>query len=398
MDIKPLSARAARAIQYEVGQVLEEFEAIRQELTQLRVTDCGNNYLINNILYEGSSVVEQKVYSTRVKIVAEAAGYIMHTYGLEFMGLSDHGNGSVVLGKGFVPMLAIGTAVWGDNSRRESLALYSDLILRARGTPKTLFGGSVTSLVGRADPRVFDPSEYAFLTDDNVRILAESSIAAARYRTYAPPNYDMSTEASKELFKKIIESSTGIINFSALDPDSHVSKWYEATKRSLEKNLGGNEEHEAIKAHMKQGAVAITSMSFMHDKPFGRTNFFSVKNRHSVMVIRPDEFGVAKIVSRRYISDLSEIEHEYPHVVSAFKLREIESGRPYYFNAGFSESYGCITFTIHSVPAKMRPQREKASIFTAMTSVFPEEMYIDKGVVPDTPAVTPADAIPTLDF
>lgn len=404
IDAQPLSPRAARAISAETNHVLASMGQLGKELRDEGIETVHGNYLINNVIADSATLLSLRFvdppilrFSERVRLVAEAAAYLMHEYGLELMGWSSFGRGGLVLGKGDVPMLSIGTEVWGQKDQRESLALYSDGIARTRGADKNVIrGGSITSLVKRAPAEVFDPNTYTFLSDELIRIMAETSVATAVYRKKVSVDY--SKIPAEDMFRLINGSVTGIINFSELDVANPIRKWLDDTKKLVSQNENSKETGEEIKAHMKKGLVCVINLcNYNRSGNYHSTpNIFGIGNRkYSVIVFRPDEFGVMKFVSRKYVGSISEIEHEYPHIASAYHLRKIEVGHDHFDSSGYSEAYGCVGAYVASITAANR--RTKNFLMRAAIAVFPETMYIEKDVVTEAAPVSPASPVSAVD-
>jgi hypothetical protein len=388
IDIQPLSPRAARAISSQTNHVLATLKQIGKSMRERGVTVSGN-YLINNVMNDEDN------FSPRVRIVAEAAAYLMSTYDLELMGWASFGRGGLVLGKGDVPMLTIGTAEWGRKPERESLAIFSDAISRDRGSVKNVcYGGSITSLIKRVSPEVFDPNTYTFLSDEVIRIMAEAAVASATYRKKT--SIDYSSVPAEDMFRLIDKSVTGIVNFAELDVANPIRKWFDGIKEAVGKNEDNKGTHEEIKAHMKKGFVCVVNMNF--GSKHVSNNVFGLNGRkYSVLVFRPDEFGVMKYVSRKNVESVSDIEYEYPHIASAYHLRKIEAGHDK-FDMGYSEAYGCTGFSLVSTTSANKVSRNY--LMRSTVAVFPETMYIEKGVVtaPTAPTSSVDSIVSTLEF
>lgn len=395
MDITPLSSRAARVISAETNHVLASMGRLGKDLVDRGIESVrgSGNYFINNVIADAVTLSSStRRFSERVRAVAEAAAYIMHEYNLELVGWCSFGRGGLVLGKGDVPMLSICTDEWGLHERRESLAIYSDAINRERGSEKNVIrGSSITSLIKRVPEEVFDPNTYSFLSDDVLRIMSESTVASATYSKRTTIDYSAPGE---DIFRLINESVTGIVNFSELDAANPVRKWYDQTKKLFDQNNASKGNNEEIKAHMKKGVVCIVNMNYGMGRDY---NIYGLDNRlYSVLVFRPDEFGVMKYVSRKYVRSISEIEYEYPHIASAYQLRKIEQGDEDFASYGmYEEAYGCVGFSVCSITNANRKNR--TYLMRAKAAVFPETMYIEKDVVTEAAPVSPASPVSVVD-
>ena len=389
---KNVSPRVRRAIHLELGQVLTALKSLEQSLYNENIQTVGGNYLINNLIAKG-------VGDARVDAVAEAAAYVMREKGLDLMGFSSHGRGCIVLGKGDVPMIAVGTEYWGNEDPRDSFALYSDMIRRTRGATKNVvYGDSIASILKRTDPEVFDSNKYTFHEDEFVRILVESHISVNNYRKLSTIDYSLESGPSEELFKLMSQSTTGIIDARSV---ASLNTWFTDIKNKLDDNASKSTTRDEIKANMAQGSVCIISMNFhpQNHSNFSDTTLYGFPGRrYAVLVIRPNEFNVKQVVSRRYVNSISEIEQEYPHIASAVQLRRVEKDHPFRFENGYSEAYGCIGLMFYSTTSK-RLTSGTDVLFRTPAVIFPEKMHIEKGIVPVTPAEPVfASTIPTLDF
>lgn len=389
---KNVSPRVRRAIHLELMRVIAALKFLEQSLHNENIQTVGGNYLINNLIAKG-------VGDARVDAVAEAAAYVMHEKDLDIMGVSSHGRGCIVLGKGDVPMIAVGTEYWGNDDPRESLALYSDMIRRTRGATKNVvYGDSIASILKRTESEVFDPNKYTFHEDEFVRVIVESHIAVNNYRKLSKVEYSLTSSDGEELFKLMNQSTTGIIDARSV---ASLNTWFTDIKNKLNDNASKGTTRDEIKANMAQGAVCIISMNFhpQNHSNYSDTNLFGFPGkRYAVLVIRPNEFGIKQVVSRRYVNSISEIEQEYPHIASAVQLRRIETGHPFRFENGYSEAYGCIGLMFFSTSSK-RAVSGTEVLFRTPAVVFPEKMHIEKGIVPVAPAEpVVASTIPTLDF
>ena len=390
-ETKSLSRRAMDKVYSEYEHIVCSLRSLKQSLADENIQSSSGSYFINNLIANG-------LQDNRVQAIAQSAAYVMNEKGLDLLGFSSHGRGCVVLGKGNVPMIALGTEYWGNDDPRESLALYSDMIRRARGKPKNVvYGDSIVSILKRIEPEVFDPNKYTFHEDEFVRIIVDAHLSKSSYRKLSTVEYSLTSPNGEELFKLMSQSTTGIIDVRG---SASINAWFNDTKKKLEDNAAKSSTRDEIKANMALGAVCIISMNFhpQNHSIYSDTNLFGFpRKRYAVLVIRPNEFNVRQIVSRRYINDISEIEQEYPHITSAIQLRRIETGHPFRFDGGYSESYGCTGIMLYSVGNNSSTREDP--LFHTPAVIFPEKMHIEKGIVPVAPAEpVVASTIPTLDF
>ncbi len=391
MSIKRLSNRAFNQIRHEYGHVINSLATLGRSLRDEGITNVSGNYLIANVIADTGGPDQ------RVQTVAEAAAYIMAEKNLELLGFSMEHRGGLILGKNNVPMMVVGTTYWGDNNPRESLMLLSDLINRSRGTYKNMIvGDSITSILKRVDPDVFNPAKYTFHEDEFVRVLVDGQISRSSFRKMANIDYMLDGVTAKKLFDLMDVSTTSIIDAGS---EELINSWFSKIRQKRDSNEENNYTSAEIKKNMALGSVCVISMKFhpQNYSAYADTNFFGFPgHRYCVLVIRADEFGVRKVVSRRYIDDVSEIEKDYPHITSAFHLRRIETGHPFRFEGGYSEAYGCTGFHLYSVGGSKEDR-----LFKTPAVVFPEKMHIEKAVLESVPAPVSADAasaIPALDF
>lgn len=392
MDTKRLSARAFKQIRHEYGHVMNTLAGLGRRLRDEGIGNVGGNYLINNI-------IEAFDRDERVQTVAEAAAYIMTEKNLELLGFSMEHRGGLILGKNNVPMVIVGTTYWGDSNPRESLMLLSDLISRSRGTIKNIVvGDSIISILKRTDPEVFNPARYTFHEDDYISVIASSQISSSSFRKVSTIDYTLDNESSEKLFGLMDKSTTGIVDVSSVES---ITAWFNKVKQKRDVNNENRSTSMDIRMNMGLGSVCVISMNF-HPQNYSKyadASFYGFTGRrYCVLVLRTDEFGIRKVVSRRYIDDISEIEKDYPHITSAFHLRRIETGHPFRFEGGYSEAYGCIGLHFYSVGSK---RSKEDPLFKTPAVIFPEKMHIEKAVLESVPAPVSTDVastIPTLDF
>ena len=392
MDIKRLSTRAFKQVRHEYGHVINHVIQLGRRLKDEGISSVGGNYFINNI-------IETSDRSERVQAVVEAAAYIMTEKNLELLGFSMEHRGGLILGKNNVPMVIVGTTYWGDSNPRESLMLLSDQIARSRGTPKNIVvGDSITSILKRTDPEVFDPARYTFHEDAYISVIASAQISSTSFRKVSIIDYTLDNESSEKLFGLMDKSTTGIIDVGSVES---ITAWFNKIKQKRDVNNENRSTSIDIRMNMGLGSVCVISMNF-HPQNYSKyadSSFFGFNSRrYCVLVLRTDEFGIRKVVSRRYIDDISEIEKDYPHITSAFHLRRIETGHPFRFEGGYSEAYGCIGLHFYSVGVK---RSKEDPLFKTPAVIFPEKMHIEKAVLEAAPApasTNVASTVPTLDF
>jgi hypothetical protein len=163
-----------------------------------------------------------------------------------------------------------------------------------------------------------------------------------------------------------------------------VMEWYMRVTESAAMFKSSTDMANDIRQNFDEGSIIISELAY--------GSWLDPRNKYRVARVRKID-GVRQIDRKWSVSSLSELEAEYPHVAAAYQMSKLNNNSVFNHSMFSAEEYktgfGNIVVNRANQHAVVR------------TVVFPEKMFIEKGV---TPAAKPEQeesdtrAIPSLDF